>query len=61
MLSYLGRKEITSETYEIEKNVALALKQTDLFIWEEISFKNDVSNYSTDTAEILLQILVNCK
>lgn len=61
MLSDLGRKEITSETYEIEKNVVLALKQTDLFIWEEISFKNDVSNYSTDTAEILLQILVNCK
>lgn len=61
MLSDLGRKEITSEIYEIEKNVVLALKQTDLFIWEEISFKNDVSNYSTDTAEILLQILVNCK
>lgn len=61
MLSDLGRKEITSETYEIEKNEALALKQTDLFIWEEISFKNDVSNYSTDTIEILLQILVNCK
>lgn len=61
MLSDLGRKEITSEIYEIEKNVVLALKQTDLLIWEEISFKNDVSNYSTDTAEILLQILVNCK
>ena len=39
MLSDLGREEIISETFEIEKNVTLALKQTALFIWEENSFQ----------------------